>query len=85
MCEVTTQLPRDLAERIIVDAVGKRILDNPDWRWAVWQQAVWAWSTFRILRETPRLLHYKVNCGRRSIGFVWFHSLWETIQKKVLF
>lgn len=26
-----------------------------------------------------------IECGRRSIGFVWFHSLWETIQKKVLF
>jgi multidrug resistance efflux pump len=27
----------------------------------------------------------RIECGRRSIGFVWFHSLWETIQKKVLF
>ncbi|MBS0262105.1 MAG: HlyD family efflux transporter periplasmic adaptor subunit [Planctomycetes bacterium] len=27
----------------------------------------------------------RIHCGRRSIGFVWFHSLWETIQKKVLF
>ena len=27
----------------------------------------------------------RIQCGRRSIGFVWFHSLWETIQKKVLF
>jgi multidrug resistance efflux pump len=27
----------------------------------------------------------RIHCGRRSIGYVWFHSLWETIQKKVLF
>jgi multidrug resistance efflux pump len=27
----------------------------------------------------------RIECGRRSIGFVWFHGLWETIQKKVLF
>ncbi len=27
----------------------------------------------------------RIHCGRRAIGFVWFHSLWETIQKKVLF
>ncbi|HEY2250445.1 MAG TPA: HlyD family secretion protein, partial [Planctomycetaceae bacterium] len=27
----------------------------------------------------------RIQCGRRSIGYVWFHSLWETIQKKVLF
>lgn len=27
----------------------------------------------------------RIHCGRRSVGFVWFHGLWETIQKKVLF
>ncbi len=27
----------------------------------------------------------RIHCGRRSIGFVWFHSFWEMIQKKVLF
>jgi multidrug efflux pump subunit AcrA (membrane-fusion protein) len=27
----------------------------------------------------------RIHCGRRSLGFVWFHRLWETIQKKVLF
>jgi hypothetical protein len=27
----------------------------------------------------------RIYCGRRSIGFVWFHSFWELIQKKVLF
>jgi multidrug efflux pump subunit AcrA (membrane-fusion protein) len=27
----------------------------------------------------------RIHCGRRSIGYVWFHSVWETIQKKVLF
>jgi multidrug efflux pump subunit AcrA (membrane-fusion protein) len=27
----------------------------------------------------------RIQCGRRSIGFVWLHSFWEMIQKKVLF
>ncbi len=27
----------------------------------------------------------RIHCGRRSVGFVWFHSFWELIQKKVLF
>jgi len=27
----------------------------------------------------------RIHCGRRSIGFVWFHSFWEMIQKTVLF
>ncbi len=27
----------------------------------------------------------RIDCGRRSLGFVWFHSFWEFIQKKVLF
>jgi hypothetical protein len=27
----------------------------------------------------------RIYCGRRSIGYVWFHSVWEMIQKKVLF
>jgi len=26
-----------------------------------------------------------IHCGRRSIGYVWFHTVWETFQKKVLF
>ncbi|HLJ11279.1 MAG TPA: HlyD family efflux transporter periplasmic adaptor subunit, partial [Planctomycetaceae bacterium] len=27
----------------------------------------------------------RIHCGRRSVGFVWFHNLWEILQKKVLF
>ena len=27
----------------------------------------------------------RVHCGRRSVGYVWFHEVLETIQKKVLF
>lgn len=27
----------------------------------------------------------RIACGRRSLGFVWFHSFWEMVQKKVLF
>ena len=27
----------------------------------------------------------KVHCGRRAIGYVWFHDLIETVQAKILF
>ncbi len=27
----------------------------------------------------------KIHCGRRSLGYVWLHELWETIQEHVLF
>jgi len=27
----------------------------------------------------------KVHCGRRPIGYVWFHDLWEAVQSWVLF
>jgi multidrug efflux pump subunit AcrA (membrane-fusion protein) len=27
----------------------------------------------------------KIHCGRRSLGYVWLHELWETIQSRVLF
>ncbi|MFC1597470.1 HlyD family efflux transporter periplasmic adaptor subunit [Planctomycetota bacterium] len=27
----------------------------------------------------------KIHCGRRSVGYVWFHEFWETIQSRVLF
>jgi hypothetical protein len=27
----------------------------------------------------------KIHCGRRSLGYVWLHQLWETIESHVLF
>lgn len=27
----------------------------------------------------------KIHCGRRSLGYVWLHQLWETIQSHILF
>ncbi|HYO23927.1 MAG TPA: HlyD family efflux transporter periplasmic adaptor subunit [Lacipirellulaceae bacterium] len=27
----------------------------------------------------------KIHCGRASIGYVWFHELWEFIQSRILF
>ena len=47
--------------------------------------------TVRINRDEIRGLRpgataiAKIHCGRRPIGYVWFHGLWEMIQKKVLF
>jgi biotin carboxyl carrier protein len=26
-----------------------------------------------------------IDCGRRSLGFVWFHGIWETLQRRVFF
>ena len=26
-----------------------------------------------------------VQCGERSVGYAWFHSVWEVVQSKVLF
>ena len=27
----------------------------------------------------------KIHCGRRPVGYVWFHDLWETVQSWILF
>lgn len=27
----------------------------------------------------------KINCGRKPIGYVWFHEIWEFIQSRILF
>jgi hypothetical protein len=27
----------------------------------------------------------KVHCGRRALGYVWFHDLWEFVQSRILF
>jgi hypothetical protein len=27
----------------------------------------------------------KVDCGRRALGFVWFHDVWEFVESRVLF
>ncbi len=27
----------------------------------------------------------KIDCGRRSLGFVWFHAAWNAIQRRLLF
>ncbi len=48
-------------------------------------------ATVRINRdEIPELIPggsvvAKIHCGRRAVGYVWFHDLWEAIQTWVLF
>jgi hypothetical protein len=27
----------------------------------------------------------KIHCGRKPIGYVWFHELWRAVQSKLLF
>ncbi len=27
----------------------------------------------------------KIHCGRRSLGYVWFHGIWEKVQSRLLF
>jgi biotin carboxyl carrier protein len=38
----------------------------------------------RGLRPSATVVAH-IDCGRRSLGFVWFHGVWETLQRKVLF
>jgi Mn-dependent DtxR family transcriptional regulator len=47
ICSCRTQLPRDLARQMILDVIGEKILENPEWCSAVheltlqsWQQAI---------------------------------------------
>ncbi len=42
-CSCQTQLRRDRAERMILDEIGKRILDNPAWEAAVYDSLVKSW------------------------------------------
>jgi biotin carboxyl carrier protein len=41
-------------------------------------------SEFDIRQVKSGVTAY-VHCGKRSLGYVWFHPLWEFVQKKVLF
>ena len=41
-CECQTRLRRDLAERLILDAVGQRVLDDPVWFRAVFDAVLHA-------------------------------------------
>jgi hypothetical protein len=46
ICSCKTMLSRELAERLILEAVGRRILGDDSWRQAVQQQALRAWEEF---------------------------------------
>ncbi|HET6327831.1 MAG TPA: recombinase family protein [Planctomycetaceae bacterium] len=46
LCSCRTMLPRDLAERLILEEVGRRILSDKPWRRAVHEQALQAWNDF---------------------------------------
>lgn len=43
LCDCKTQLRRDRAERMILEAIGERILDDPAWFDAVFQSLLNAW------------------------------------------
>lgn len=43
LCECRTQLRRDRAERLILDAIRDRVVDNPGWRRAILDAAMAAW------------------------------------------
>jgi site-specific DNA recombinase len=51
ICKCRTMLPRQLAERLILGEIGRRILDNLAWRKAVHEEAFRAWQTFQC--EVP--------------------------------
>jgi len=46
LCSCRTMLPRDLAERLILEEVGRRILSDEPWRRTVHEQALQAWNDF---------------------------------------
>jgi DNA invertase Pin-like site-specific DNA recombinase len=43
LCPCKTRLPRALAERVLLGAISERILTNPGWREAVWEEAQASW------------------------------------------
>ena len=54
VCEHQTQVRRDLAESMILDAIGLSVLDNPAWREEVFRQTLAAWREQRS--STPEEL-----------------------------
>ncbi len=46
LCRCRTMLPRDLAKRLILEEIGRRILSDEPWRRAVHEQALKAWNDF---------------------------------------
>ena len=43
-CNCKTQVRRELAQRLILTAIGQRILSNPAWRNAVLDETLVAWK-----------------------------------------
>ena len=46
LCRCRTMLPRDLAKRLILEEIGRRILSDDAWRRAVQEEALKAWNEF---------------------------------------
>jgi len=46
LCRCRAMLPRDLAKRLILEEIGRRILSDEAWRHAVHEQALKAWNEF---------------------------------------
>jgi site-specific DNA recombinase len=46
LCRCRTMLPRDLAKRLILEEIGRRILSDQPWRRAVHEEALKAWNDF---------------------------------------
>jgi DNA invertase Pin-like site-specific DNA recombinase len=44
VCACKTQVRRDRAERMILDVIGQRILSNPSWQKAVFEETLAAWK-----------------------------------------
>jgi hypothetical protein len=52
LCSCRTRLPRQLAERLLLGAIGERILAHPGWREAVCEEAQACWH--RQQQSSPR-------------------------------
>ena len=42
-------------------------------------------SSLGDLKHPGSAVQAKIECGKRSLGFVWLHEIWEFVQYKVLF
>ena len=42
-------------------------------------------SSLGDLKHPGSAVQAKIDCGKRSLGFVWLHEIWEFVQYKVLF
>ena len=71
-CDCQTQLRRDRAERMILDAVGQEILESPEWQRAVQEamQRAWSLQDSRLPSELQSAKNRLTTIDRKISGLV---------------